>query len=91
MKENLSQHENLEVKVPTIRLWHVKSSHKGLWRVLKHLFGISDEKVGVVGVPVLASGETEELSKEQIKEELSKNSELRRLFFKEWLRSLREK
>jgi hypothetical protein len=93
MKENLAQHSELEVKVPLIRLTHVKTEHKALWRVVQHLFGkgaedMPDTRPSTVPNPESCS---EKLSKEELAQELSTNPELRRQFFRRWLQTLKEK
>jgi len=72
----------------------VKSKHKSLWRVLKHLFGTSAQDIpdeGRVSTTPNPEQCTEKLSKEELAEELSKNPELRKQFFRKWLQTLKER
>ena len=92
MKENLTQHEKLEVKVPLMRMTHVKAEHKALWRVVQHLFGKSAEDMPDTRPSTVPNPEScSELSREELAETIGKSPELRRQFFRKWLESLKER
>jgi len=95
MKENLAeQHKELEVKVPLMRISHIKAKHKGLWRVLKHLFAIPEKKKLPHEQETYTSNPehcSEKLSREELAEKLAENPELRKEFFRKWMKTLQEK
>lgn len=93
--KEIAQDLSLEAKDPKVREKHLSSVHINLWKALKDLFGmgsdeIPDDRVSTVPNPESCS-ELETLSKEELAERINSDETLRHLFFREWLKKLKNK
>lgn len=94
LKENLGfgdQHKNLEGRFPRIRLIHIKAEHSSILRFIKSIFSmgadeIKDSRPSTTGNPENVSA----LSKEELAEAISEDPELRKKFFKQWMKRLQK-
>ncbi len=92
--ENLGQNEELQVGIPVMRLIHVKTKHIAVWNLIKGLFGkdaseIPDYRPSTTPNPESCSEDPEDLSNEELAEKIGSSEELRKEFFREWLRRLK--
>jgi len=86
---------SLEAKDPKVRVKHLRTVHINLWNVLKGVFGmgandIPDSRPSSTPNPESCS-ELESLSKEELAQRINADETLRHLFFREWLKKLKNK
>ncbi len=72
-----------------IRIHHIKASHPSIWKLVSHLFGMSAEEIPDDRPSTTPN--PEQLSKEELAEEISSSPELRRQFFRKWLEKLQKR
>lgn len=82
----------LENVFPRIRQIHVATKHPAIWEFIKTMFGVPKE-MPHVAEPYASNPEscTEDLSREELTEEISRNPELRNQLFRKWKRKLQER
>jgi len=92
MKENLgfdTQHSNLEGKFPVVRIHHIQASHPSIWKLLAYLFEIPEKTE--VGVQKVQVSNPESCSKEELAQVISESPELRKEFYREWIKKLQKR
>ena len=90
--------EKTKVGIPLMRVMHIKTKHVPIWNLLADLFGmpaekVPDERVSTTPNPenVSATENPEELSKEELASAISESPELRKEFFRKWMKKLQDR
>lgn len=89
--------EKTKVGIPFNRIMHLKLKHEPIWNLIKSSFGVSAEAIPDARVSTTPNPENvsatnpEELSKEELAEVISESAELRKQFFRKWMKKLQDR
>lgn len=71
-----------------MRVHHIKASHPSIWDLISYLFEVPEKKdlphQQITWTPNPESCSTEEMTKEELSQDITSNPELRKALFRRW-------